>query len=76
MDYISRHREAKGKIAEDKEEKRVKMGIREGRKGRENDRRIRRMKTGRKGGKFETIVKEDDGKFKEEENKIKEKNDD
>lgn len=50
------------------------MGIREGRKGRENDRRIRRMKMGRKGGKFETIVKEDDRKFKEEENKIKEKN--
>lgn len=29
----------------------------------------------RKGGKFGTMVKEDDGKFKEEENKIKEKND-
>lgn len=41
------------------------MGIREGRKGRENDRRTRRMKMRKKGGKLETIMKEDDGKFKE-----------
>lgn len=34
MDYISRHREAKGKIAEDKEEKRVRRVGKDGNKGR------------------------------------------